>query len=123
MAERGRASRRRSPAADKTATEGRRTTQQSDKQDKPDKPDKPDKKDTRTMAELTIQPDEIRDALANFIQAYEPEGASRQEVGTVAEAGGGIARVEGLPSAMAYQLLDVPGGVRGLALSLDLGRL
>ena len=120
MAERGRGSGRRSPAADKTATEGRRTTQQSDKQDKPDKPDKPDKKDTRTMAELTIQPDEIRDALANFIQAYEPEGASRQEVGTVAEAGDGIARVEGLPSAMANELLEFPGGIRGLALNLDI---
>jgi F-type H+/Na+-transporting ATPase subunit alpha len=117
MAERGRGSGRRSPAAEKTATEGRRTTQQSDKQDKPDKPDK---KDTRTMAELTIQPDEIRDALANFIQAYEPEGASRQEVGTVAEAGDGIARVEGLPSAMANELLEFPGGIRGLALNLDI---
>ena len=30
------------------------------------------------MAELTIRPDEIRDALANFVQAYEPEEASRQ---------------------------------------------
>jgi F-type H+-transporting ATPase subunit alpha len=72
------------------------------------------------MAELTIQPDEIRDALANFIQAYEPEGASRQEVGTVAEAGDGIARVEGLPSAMANELLEFPGGIRGLALNLDI---
>jgi F-type H+-transporting ATPase subunit alpha len=102
---------------DKTAAEGRRTTQQSDKQDKPEKPDK---KDTRTMAELTIQPEEIRDALANFIQAYEPEGASRQEVGAVAEAGDGIARVEGLPSAMANELLEFPGGIRGLALNLDI---
>ncbi|HEV8275115.1 MAG TPA: F0F1 ATP synthase subunit alpha [Streptosporangiaceae bacterium] len=72
------------------------------------------------MAELTIQPDEIRDALADFIQAYEPEGASRQEVGTVAEAGDGIARVEGLPSAMANELLEFPGGIRGLALNLDI---
>jgi F-type H+-transporting ATPase subunit alpha len=71
------------------------------------------------MAELTIQPDEIRDALASFVQAYEPEGASRQEVGVVSEAGDGIARVEGLPSAMANELLEFPGGVRGLALNLD----
>jgi F-type H+-transporting ATPase subunit alpha len=71
------------------------------------------------MAELTIQPDEIRDALASFVQAYEPGGASRQEVGVVSEAGDGIARVEGLPSAMANELLDFPGGVRGLALNLD----
>jgi F-type H+-transporting ATPase subunit alpha len=71
------------------------------------------------MAELTIQPDEIRDALANFIQAYEPEGASRQEVGVVTDAGDGIAHVEGLPSAMANELLEFPGGIRGLALNLD----
>ena len=71
------------------------------------------------MAELTIRPDEIRDALASFVQAYEPDGASRQEVGTVAEAGDGIARVEGLPSAMASELLEFPGGIRGLALNLD----
>jgi F-type H+-transporting ATPase subunit alpha len=71
------------------------------------------------MAELTIRPDEIRDALAGFVQAYEPEGASRQEVGLVSEAGDGIARVEGLPSAMANELLEFPGGIRGLALNLD----
>ena len=71
------------------------------------------------MAELTIQPDEIRDALAKFFQEYEPEGASRQEVGVVADAGDGIAHVEGLPSAMANELLEFPGGIRGLALNLD----
>jgi F-type H+-transporting ATPase subunit alpha len=71
------------------------------------------------MAELTIRPDEIRDALATFVQSYEPDAASRQEVGTVAEAGDGIARVEGLPSAMASELLEFPAGIRGLALNLD----
>jgi len=71
------------------------------------------------MAELTIRPDEIRDALASFVQAYEPEGASRQEVGLVTDAGDGIAHVEGLPSAMANELLEFPGGIRGLALNLD----
>jgi F-type H+/Na+-transporting ATPase subunit alpha len=72
------------------------------------------------MAELTIRPDEIREALASFVQAYEPDAASRQEVGTVAECGDGIARVEGLPSAMASELLEFPGGIRGLALNLDI---
>jgi F-type H+-transporting ATPase subunit alpha len=71
------------------------------------------------MAELTIQPDEIRDALASFVEAYQPDAASREEIGTVAEAGDGIARVEGLPSAMASELLEFPGGIRGLALNLD----
>jgi len=71
------------------------------------------------MAELTIRPEEIRDALARFVQEYEPEGAAREEVGTVTECGDGIARVEGLPSAMANELLEFENGVRGLALNLD----
>jgi F-type H+/Na+-transporting ATPase subunit alpha len=71
------------------------------------------------MAELTIRPDEIRDALARFVRDYEPEGASREEIGTVIECGDGIARVEGLPSAMANELLVFENGVRGLALNLD----
>ena len=111
MAEASRARRQQSPAAGEAATGGQRTRRQSGKQDK---------EDTKTMAELTIRPDEIRDALANFIQAYEPEGASRQEVGLVADAGDGIAHVEGLPSAMANELLEFPGGIRGLALNLDI---
>jgi F-type H+-transporting ATPase subunit alpha len=71
------------------------------------------------MAELTIRPEEIRDALARFVQEYEPEGAAREEIGTVIECGDGIARVEGLPSAMASELLVFENGVRGLALNLD----
>ena len=71
------------------------------------------------MAELTIRPEEIRDALARFVTEYEPDGASREEVGTVIECGDGIAQVEGLPSAMANELLEFENGVRGLALNLD----
>src|SRR5271154_2824574 len=73
----------------------------------------------RKMAELTIRPDEIRDALARFVDEYEPAGAEREEVGTVVECGDGIARVEGLPSAMANELLKFENGVMGLALNLD----
>src|SRR6266852_1235679 len=71
------------------------------------------------MAALTIRPEEIRDALAEFVRAYEPEEASTEEVGIVAECGDGIARVEGLPSAMANELLEFEDGTRGLALNLD----
>jgi F-type H+/Na+-transporting ATPase subunit alpha len=71
------------------------------------------------MAELTIRPEEIRDALSRFVQEYEPEGASREEIGTVIECGDGIARVEGLPSVMANELLVFENGVRGLALNLE----
>ena len=72
------------------------------------------------MAELTIRPDEIRDALARFVEEYEPAGVAREEVGTVTECGDGIARVEGLPSAMANELLEFENGVRGIALNLDI---
>src|ERR1700758_3175875 len=72
------------------------------------------------MAELTIRRDEIRDALAQFVEEYEPAGVEREEVGTVTECGDGIARVEGLPSAMANELLEFENGVRGLALNLEL---
>src|SRR5262245_28656627 len=116
-AEGGRARGQRSQAADTTAARGRRTGRQSGNQDKAGNQDK---EGARTMAELTIQPDEIRDALASFVKAYEPEGASRQEVGVVTDAGDGIAHVEGLPSAMANELLEFPGGIRGLALNLDI---
>ncbi len=71
------------------------------------------------MAELTIRPDEIRSALERFVRDYEPDVAAREEVGTVAECGDGIARVEGLPSAMANELLEFEDGTRGLALNLD----
>ncbi|WP_052848128.1 F0F1 ATP synthase subunit alpha [Streptomyces avicenniae] len=71
------------------------------------------------MAELTIRPDEIRDALENFVQSYTPDAASREEVGTVSVAGDGIALVEGLPSAMANELLEFEDGTLGLALNLE----
>ncbi|MBA2551800.1 MAG: F0F1 ATP synthase subunit alpha [Nocardioidaceae bacterium] len=71
------------------------------------------------MAELTIRPDEIRDALQRFVSDYEPETADREEVGVVAEAGDGIAIIEGLPSAMANELLEFEDGTYGLALNLD----
>jgi F-type H+/Na+-transporting ATPase subunit alpha len=71
------------------------------------------------MTELSIRPDEIRDALQRFVSDYQPETAGREEVGTVAEAGDGIARVSGLPSAMANELLEFEDGTLGIALNLD----
>jgi F-type H+-transporting ATPase subunit alpha len=71
------------------------------------------------MTELTIRPEEIRAALDSFVQSYEPGAATREEVGRVTEAGDGIARVEGLPSAMASELLRFEDGTLGLALNLD----
>src|SRR5882762_2360161 len=70
------------------------------------------------MAELTISTDEIRSAIESYVSSYTPE-ATREEVGIVAETGDGIATVEGLPSAMANELLEFEGGTLGVALNLD----
>jgi F-type H+-transporting ATPase subunit alpha len=71
------------------------------------------------MAELTIRPEEIRAALDSFVKSYEPEGAVTEEVGRVSFAADGIARVEGLPGAMANELLRFEDGTLGLAQNLD----
>ena len=71
------------------------------------------------MAELTIRPEEIRDALEKFVAAYEPGTATREEIGVVTEAGDGIARIEGLPSTMTNELLQFEDGTLGIALNLD----
>ena len=70
------------------------------------------------MAELTISADEIRSAIAGYIASYTPE-AAREEVGVVAETFDGIAIVEGLPSAMANELVEFEDGTLGVALNLD----
>src|SRR6476661_2088311 len=70
------------------------------------------------MTELSIRPEEIRDALDKFVQSYEPGAASREEVGRVSDAGDGIAHVEGLPSAMTNELLEFEDGTLGIALNL-----
>jgi F-type H+-transporting ATPase subunit alpha len=71
------------------------------------------------MTELTIRPEEIRDALAKYVADYQPEAAKTEEVGTVAQTADGIARVAGLPSAMANELLQFEDGTLGIALNLD----
>src|SRR6202007_3372945 len=70
-----------------------------------------------------IRPEEIRSALERFVQAYEPEAAASEEVGTVVECFDGIAFVEGLPSAMANELLEFEDGTRGIALNLDVRQI
>jgi len=70
------------------------------------------------MAELTISSDEIRSAIENYVTTFSPETV-REEVGIVSDTGDGIAHVEGLPSVMAQELLEFPGGVLGVAQNLD----
>ncbi|MEI8082452.1 MAG: F0F1 ATP synthase subunit alpha [Actinomycetes bacterium] len=70
------------------------------------------------MAELTISPEDIREAIEQNVEAFSPENA-REEVGRVLQTGDGIARVEGLHSAMTNELLEFKDGLIGLALNLD----
>ncbi|WP_028661211.1 F0F1 ATP synthase subunit alpha [Nocardioides insulae] len=71
------------------------------------------------MTELTIRPDEIRDALQKYVAEYQPEAAKSEEVGVVATTADGIANVSGLPSAMANELLEFEDGTLGIALNLE----
>jgi F-type H+-transporting ATPase subunit alpha len=71
------------------------------------------------MAELTISPDAIRDALKDFVSSYEPDKAAATEVGHVIDAADGIAHVEGLPGVMANELITFADGTLGLAQNLD----
>ncbi len=71
------------------------------------------------MANITISPDDISDALKKFVTAYEPGKATTTEVGYVVDAADGIAHVEGLPGAMANELLRFADGTLGLAQNLD----
>jgi F-type H+-transporting ATPase subunit alpha len=71
------------------------------------------------VTDLSISPDAIRSALADFAAAYDPGKATATEVGTVIDAADGIAHVEGLPNVMANELVVFADGTRGLALNLD----
>ncbi|HZJ50081.1 MAG TPA: F0F1 ATP synthase subunit alpha [Actinomycetota bacterium] len=70
------------------------------------------------QAEFQINPDEISSALRKHISEFTPRLA-KEEVGRVEEVGDGIARVSGLPTAMANEMLEFPGGVTGLAMNLE----
>ncbi|KAB1913735.1 F0F1 ATP synthase subunit alpha [Micromonospora sp. AMSO31t] len=70
------------------------------------------------MAELTISTEEIRGALERYVSSYTAD-VSREEVGTVADTGDGIAHVEGLPSTKTNELLEFEDGTLGVALNLD----
>ncbi|MDQ1711508.1 MAG: F-type H+/Na+-transporting ATPase subunit alpha [Frankiaceae bacterium] len=74
------------------------------------------------MTELSIRPEDISAALRSAAAAYEP-GITREEVGRVLEAGDGIARISGLPHAMANEILEInshnAGTIQALALNLE----
>jgi len=69
--------------------------------------------------QLSIRPDDIAVALKKHVESFRPT-LTREEVGRVTETGDGIAIVEGMPSTMALELLEFPGGLLGTALNLDI---
>ena len=70
------------------------------------------------MAELTISAADIQGAIEDYVSSFSAD-SDREEVGTVIDAGDGIAHVEGLPSVMTQELLEFPGGVLGVAFAPD----
>jgi F-type H+-transporting ATPase subunit alpha len=70
------------------------------------------------MAVDEFDPKVIGDALRRDVESFRPS-VDREQVGRVVETGDGIARVKGLPGAMANELLEFGGGVLGIAFNLD----
>jgi len=71
---------------------------------------------------LDIDPATIAEALRRNVESWTPT-VEREEVGRVTETADGVARVEGLPRAMANELLEFPGGIFGLAFNLDVDEI
>ncbi len=67
---------------------------------------------------MVIRAEEIASILRAQIEGFDV-GAERTNVGTVIEAGDGIARIHGLGECMASELVEFANGVRGLALNLE----
>jgi len=70
------------------------------------------------MAELTINPQDITEALQRNLEGWTPS-LEAETIGYVTSIGDGVARVAGLPTTMASELLEFPGGLLGVALNLD----
>ncbi len=71
---------------------------------------------------LDIDPSKIAEALRRNVESWKPT-VERGEVGRVTETADGVARVQGLPGAMANELLEFPGGIFGLAFNLDVDEI
>lgn len=67
---------------------------------------------------MQIKAEEISKIIEDQIQNYESR-VEMSETGTVLYVGDGIARVHGVENAMAMELLEFPGGVKGMVLNLE----
>src|SRR5687768_2867044 len=68
---------------------------------------------------MQIKPDEITSILKSRIQGLDDDSAELTEVGTLLASGDGIARVHGLENCQAFEMLEFPHDVIGLALNLE----
>src|SRR6201989_2275308 len=68
---------------------------------------------------MQINPDEITSILKSRIEGLDTTSADLAEVGTVLSVADGIARVHGLENCQAFEMLELPHGVTGLALNLE----
>jgi F-type H+-transporting ATPase subunit alpha len=67
---------------------------------------------------MAIRSDDITTIIKSAIDKFDV-GVETRSVGTVVEVGDGIAQVYGLAGALASELLEFPGGVKGMALNLE----
>ena len=67
---------------------------------------------------MKIRAEEISQILKDQIKNYDAQ-VSVAETGTILSVGDGIARIYGLKNAMAGELLDFPGGLKGMVLNLE----
>ncbi len=67
---------------------------------------------------MAIRSDDITQIIKSAIDEFDA-GVETRSVGTVVEVGDGIARIYGLEGALSSELLEFPGGVKGMALNLE----
>ena len=67
---------------------------------------------------MKLQPSEVTAILKKEISSYD-DTLQVESVGSVIQVGDGVARIHGLDNCMMSELLEFPGGVRGVALNLE----
>ena len=67
---------------------------------------------------MALRPEEVSSIIQQEISKYKVQ-LEMKSVGTILQIGDGIARIYGLEDAMAGELLEFPGGVKGMVLNLE----
>jgi F-type H+/Na+-transporting ATPase subunit alpha len=67
---------------------------------------------------LKLRPEEISSVLTQELKQYSQE-LDVESVGTILQVGDGIARIYGLTEVMAGELVEFPGGIKGMVLNLE----